>query len=105
VWRDEWTQRFNFTVDICYSNCTFLEDNGARFPQPTPEALIWLGGDDLEESQLTAIITALELPPNAKLLYSDVCFLFLYFVLFCSVLLIHSSHHLILFEKGHIKSQ
>jgi hypothetical protein len=68
VWQDSWTQRFNFTVPPCYSTCTFLEDNGARYPQPTPDAFIWLGGDDIEESDLTAIITALDVPSTAKLL-------------------------------------
>jgi hypothetical protein len=74
VWRDEWTQRFNFTVPPCYSTCTFEEDNGARYPQPTPDAYIWLGGDDIEESDLTAIITALDVPSTARLLTLDVCF-------------------------------
>lgn len=68
VWQDSWTQRFNFTVTPCYSNCTFLENNGARYPRPIPEAHIWLGGDDIEETDLIAIITALDVPPNAQLL-------------------------------------
>jgi hypothetical protein len=87
VWRDEWTQRFNFTVPPCYSTCTFEEDNGARYPQPTPDALIWLGGDDIEESDLTAIITALDAPSTARLLTLDVRFSLSLSVLFIFVCL------------------
>lgn len=65
--KDSDLANYNFTATPCFSDCTFLEDNGARYPDLAQPAQVWLGGGDIELDQLSAVITALELPAAASL--------------------------------------
>jgi hypothetical protein len=65
--KDSDLTNYNFTATPCFSDCTFLEDNGARYPDLAQPVQVWLGGGDIELDQLTAVITALELPAAASL--------------------------------------
>ncbi len=65
--KDSDLANYNFTATPCFSDCTFLEDNGARYPDLAQPVQVWLGGGDIELDQLTATITALELPAAASL--------------------------------------
>eukprot|EP00029_Vermamoeba_vermiformis_P013072 TRINITY_DN7_c0_g1_i1.p1 TRINITY_DN7_c0_g1~~TRINITY_DN7_c0_g1_i1.p1 ORF type:complete len:1904 (-),score=606.63 TRINITY_DN7_c0_g1_i1:151-5862(-) len=65
--KDSDLSNYNFTATPCFSDCTFLEDNGARYPDLAQPVQVWLGGGDIELDQLKAVITALELPATASL--------------------------------------